>query len=182
MFCYLSVTQPAPTAKPAPMPLSNGDQKLPPASTTNPTKKQPPNSPTTTATTLKAATGKPKGESSPYDSPTAKPRTKYKWAKSKNDVGEDGRVDEYPRAVQELVMNGFELEKAIQGYKMLGDNFDDIVLFLTSNITIKELVINGFNIHQVVHAYDLLGDDMDGLIAYLMMNANTANGGADNIA
>lgn len=80
------------------------------------------------------------------------------------------RVDEYPQAVQELVMNGFELEKAIQGYKMLGDNFDDIVLFLTSNMTIKELVINGFNIRKVVQAYEFIGDNMDELIAYLMTN------------
>lgn len=84
----------------------------------------------------------------------------------------DSRVDEYPQAVQELVMNGFELEKAIQGYKMLGDNFDDIVLFLTSNMTIKELVINGFNIRKVVQAYELIGDNMDDLIAYLMNDSS----------
>ena len=106
-------------------------------------------------------------------------------------------MDEYPQAVQELVMNGFELEKAIQGYKMLGtnksvqfeflscplhethtllvpgDNFDDIVLFLTSNMTVKELVINGFNIHKVVQAYDLIGDNMDDLLAYLMSTTAT---------
>ena len=68
-------------------------------------------------------------------------------------------------------MNGFELQKAIQGYKMLGDNFDDIVLFLTANMTVKELVINGFNIHKVLQAYDLVGDNMDDLLAYLMTNA-----------
>lgn len=82
--------------------------------------------------------------------------------------GKSKLVDQYPQAVQELVINGFELEKAIQGYKMLGDNFDDIVLFLTSNMTVKELVINGFNIHKVVKAYDLMGDNMDELLAYLM--------------
>jgi hypothetical protein len=79
-------------------------------------------------------------------------------------------VDEYPQAVQELVINGFALDKAIQGYKMLGDNFDDIVLFLTSNMTVKELVINGFNIHKVVQAYELIGENMDDLLAYLMTN------------
>lgn len=68
-------------------------------------------------------------------------------------------------------MNGFALPKAIQGYKMLGDNFDDIVLFLTSNMTVKELVINGFEIHKVAQAYDLIGDNMDDLLAYLMANA-----------
>ena len=80
----------------------------------------------------------------------------------------DTRVDQFPQAVQELVINGFELDKAIQGYKMLGDNFDDIVLFLTSNMTVKELVINGFNIHKVVKAYDLIGDNMDELLTFLM--------------
>jgi hypothetical protein len=84
----------------------------------------------------------------------------------------DSRMDEYPQAVQELVMNGFALDKAIQGYKMLGDNFDDIVLFLTSNMTVKELVINGFNIHKVVQAYDLIGDNMDDLLNYLITNAS----------
>ena len=83
----------------------------------------------------------------------------------------DETIYEYPQAVQELVMNGFELKKAIEGYKMLGDNFDDIVLFLTSNMTVKELVINGFNIHKVVQAYDLVGDNMDDLLAYLMTNS-----------
>lgn len=68
-------------------------------------------------------------------------------------------------------MNGFELDKAIQGYKMLGDNFDDIVLFLTSDMTVKELVINGFNIRKVVEAYEILGDNMDELIAYLMADS-----------
>ena len=70
-------------------------------------------------------------------------------------------------------MNGFPLDKAIQGHKLLGDNFDDIVLFLTSNLTIKELVINGFNIHKVVQAYNLIGDNMDDLLAYLMSNSVT---------
>ena len=84
------------------------------------------------------------------------------------DASKTKLADQYPQAVQELVINGFELEKAIQGYKMLGDNFDDIVLFLTSNMTVKELVINGFNIHKVVKAYDLMGDNMDELLAYLM--------------
>ena len=98
--------------------------------------------------------------------PTKATPTRAKVAPSK-----DGdKVDEYPQAVQELVMNGFELEKAIQGYKMFGDNFDDIVLFLTSNMTVKELVVNGFNLHKVLKAYELLGDDMDSLLQYLMAN------------
>ena len=59
---------------------------------------------------------------------------------AKMTTSKDSKIDEYPSCVQELVFNGFELEKAIQGYKMLGDNFDDIVLFLTSNTSIKELV------------------------------------------
>lgn len=103
--------------------------------------------------------------------PTTKSKTGKEGKKTTTRNADDNRVDEYPQAVQELVMNGFELEKAIQGYKMLGDNFDDIVLFLTSNMTVKELVINGFNIHKVVQAYDLIGDNMDDLLAYLMANA-----------
>ena len=112
---------------------------------------------------------KPAPKPPPIDlkpAPTKATPTRAKGAPSK-----DGdKVDEYPQAVQELVMNGFELEKAIQGYKMFGDNFDDIVLFLTSNMTVKELVVNGFNLHKVLKAYELLGDDMDSLLQYLMAN------------
>lgn len=72
--------------------------------------------------------------------------------------------------MQQLVLNGFELDKAMQGYKMFGDNFEDIVLFLQSNLAVKELVINGFDIRKVIQAYELLGDNMDDLLAYLMAN------------
>lgn len=98
-------------------------------------------------------------------------RSSPESATKNNNLPEGGKsklVDQYPQAVQELVINGFELDKAIQGYKMLGDNFDDIVLFLTANMTVKELVINGFNIHKAVRAYDLVGDNMDELLAFLM--------------
>ena len=39
-------------------------------------------------------------------------------------------TDEYPSTVQELVMNGFELSKVIRAYELIGDNFDDLLLFL----------------------------------------------------
>lgn len=39
-------------------------------------------------------------------------------------------TDEYPSTVQELVMNGFALSKVIRAYELIGDNFDDLLLFL----------------------------------------------------
>jgi hypothetical protein len=39
---------------------------------------------------------------------------------------------DYPQAVQELVMNGFELKKVVQAYELIGDNFDDMLSFLIS--------------------------------------------------
>jgi hypothetical protein len=44
-----------------------------------------------------------------------------------------GTVDEYPQTVQELVMNGFELQKVVQAYELIGDNFDDLLAFLIQN-------------------------------------------------
>lgn len=41
--------------------------------------------------------------------------------------------DEYPQTVQELVMNGFELQKVIKAYDLIGDNFDDLLSFLMSS-------------------------------------------------
>ena len=41
--------------------------------------------------------------------------------------------DEYPQTVQELVMNGFELQKVIKAYDLIGDNFDDLLAFLMSS-------------------------------------------------
>jgi hypothetical protein len=43
--------------------------------------------------------------------------------------------DEYPAVIQELVMNGFELRKVIHAYELVGDNFDDLLLFLMSSVT-----------------------------------------------
>lgn len=40
--------------------------------------------------------------------------------------------DEYPQTVQELVMNGFELQKVLKAYDLIGDNFDDLLAFLMS--------------------------------------------------
>jgi len=40
---------------------------------------------------------------------------------------------EYPDTVQELVMNGFELQKVIHAYELIGDNFDHLLSFLLSN-------------------------------------------------
>ena len=105
-----------------------------------------------------------KGRAMAQKSPAEKTKSNITSQKG----GNNELIDQYPQAVQELVINGFELDKAIEGYKMLGDNFDDIVLFLTANMTVKELVINGFNIQKVVKAYDLIGDNMDELLAFLM--------------
>lgn len=38
--------------------------------------------------------------------------------------------EEYPRTVQELVMNGFELSKVLKAYELIGDNFDDLLSYL----------------------------------------------------
>jgi hypothetical protein len=48
-------------------------------------------------------------------------------------LNQDG--DEYPQTVQELVMNGFELQKVIKAYDLIGDNFDDLLAFLMSSGT-----------------------------------------------
>ena len=41
--------------------------------------------------------------------------------------------DEYPQTVQELVMNGFELNRVVRAYELIGDNFDDLLAFLMTN-------------------------------------------------
>lgn len=46
-----------------------------------------------------------------------------------------GTVDEYPRTVQELVMNGFDLPRVVRAFELIGDNFDDLLSFLMSNTT-----------------------------------------------
>ena len=43
--------------------------------------------------------------------------------------------DEYPASVQELVMNGFELQKVLRAFDLIGDNFDDLLSFLLSQST-----------------------------------------------
>lgn len=40
--------------------------------------------------------------------------------------------EEYPQVVQELVMNGFELQDVIRAYDFVGDRFDDLISFLLS--------------------------------------------------
>lgn len=52
-------------------------------------------------------------------------------------IGSSGGIassssDEYPASVQELVMNGFELQKVLRAYDLIGDNFDDLLSFLLS--------------------------------------------------
>jgi len=44
-----------------------------------------------------------------------------------------GGDDEYPQTVQELVMNGFTLERVVKAYDLIGDNFDDLLAFLMSS-------------------------------------------------
>ena len=41
---------------------------------------------------------------------------------------------EYPQTVQELVMNGFELSKVLRAYELTGDNFDDMLSVLLSQV------------------------------------------------
>ena len=41
-------------------------------------------------------------------------------------------ADEYPQCVQELVMNGFDLQKVLKAYDLIGDNFDNLLAFLLS--------------------------------------------------
>ena len=41
--------------------------------------------------------------------------------------------EEYPQVVQELVMNGFELQDVIRAYEFVGDRFDDLLSFLLSS-------------------------------------------------
>ena len=45
----------------------------------------------------------------------------------------DGGDNEYPQTVQELVMNGFPLERVVKAYDLIGDNFDDLLAFLMSS-------------------------------------------------
>lgn len=40
---------------------------------------------------------------------------------------------EYPQAVEDLVMNGFELSKVLRAYDLVGDNFDDLLSFLLTS-------------------------------------------------
>jgi hypothetical protein len=42
-------------------------------------------------------------------------------------------VEEYSNTVQELVMNGFDLQNVLKAYDLVGDNFDDILSLLLSN-------------------------------------------------
>lgn len=41
--------------------------------------------------------------------------------------------EEYPQVVQELVMNGFELQDVIRAYDFVGDRFDDLLSLLLSS-------------------------------------------------
>ena len=41
--------------------------------------------------------------------------------------------EEYPQVVQELVMNGFELQDVIRAYEFVGDRFDDLLSLLLSS-------------------------------------------------
>merc|ERR550539_467015 len=41
--------------------------------------------------------------------------------------------DEYPQTIQELVMNGFELQKVIRAFDLIGDNFEDLLAFLMNS-------------------------------------------------
>lgn len=40
---------------------------------------------------------------------------------------------EYPPVVEELVMNGFELDQVLKAYEFIGPSFDQILAFLMSN-------------------------------------------------
>jgi hypothetical protein len=42
-------------------------------------------------------------------------------------------AEEYPQVVQELVMNGFELQDVVRAYEFVGDRFDDMLSFLLSS-------------------------------------------------
>ena len=49
-------------------------------------------------------------------------------------IDHSGLDEEYPQVVQELVMNGFELQDVIRAYEFVGDRFDDLLsLLLSSN-------------------------------------------------
>ena len=64
--------------------------------------------------------------------PAPPPASASASASASADGDGDGR-DEYPQAVQELVMNGFELRRVLKAYDLIGDNFDSLLCFLMSN-------------------------------------------------
>jgi hypothetical protein len=41
--------------------------------------------------------------------------------------------EEYPQVIQELVMNGFELQDVVRAYDFVGDRFDDMLSFLLTS-------------------------------------------------
>ena len=42
-------------------------------------------------------------------------------------------MDEYSPAIQEMVMNGFELARVVRAAELIGENFDDLLAFLMSS-------------------------------------------------
>jgi len=82
-------------------------------------------------TTTAAAASSPVASLSRSSSPQAAGGSSSSHYASNNFV----TTDEYPASVQELVMNGFELSKMLHAYELIGDNFDDLLLFLLSSAT-----------------------------------------------
>ena len=48
-------------------------------------------------------------------------------------IDQSGLDEEYPQVVQELVMNGFELQDVIRAYEFVGDRFDDLLSLLLNS-------------------------------------------------
>lgn len=48
-------------------------------------------------------------------------------------IDRSGLDEEYPQVVQELVMNGFEIQDVIRAFEFVGDRFDDLLSFLLSS-------------------------------------------------
>ena len=67
--------------------------------------------------------------------PVASAAAAYSPAAAKRDdsASPTGTMDEYPQTVQELVMNGFPLNKVVHAYEIIGDDFDSLLTFLMSN-------------------------------------------------
>ena len=92
--------------------------------------------PTSSPTTPPAVASLPRAPavaSAPVAAAAARPASAVLPEEEDSTIERPRNPEDYPQSVQDMIMNGFDPAKVVRAYDLVGDNFDQMLMFLLSS-------------------------------------------------